>query len=156
MNTARLITYSDEYKKDFEHLNLEWIEKYFSVEDLDREYLQNPREKIIDAGGEVFFVLENEKVVGTCALVKHSPHTYELSKMAVAPAAQGRGYAGLLMDAVIETARERGAKTVFLLSNTILAPAIHLYEKYGFKTIRRMDSHPDYQRANIEMALDLT
>ena len=156
MDTAQVVTYSDEYKDEFERLNLEWIERYFSVEDADKVYLRNPREKIVDAGGEVFFILENERIQGTCALIKQPTGTYELSKMAVAPSARGRGYANLLMEAAIEHARRKNARRIFLFSNTVLAPAIRLYEKYGFRTVRLMDDHPDYKRANIEMALDLT
>lgn len=154
--TARVVTYSDEYKDAFERLNLEWIERYFSVEEADKVYLRNPREKIVDAGGEVFFILDREGIQGTCALIKQTPETYELSKMAVAPSARGRGYANLLMEAAIEDARRKKAHRIFLLSNTVLAPAIRLYEKYGFSTVRLIDDHPDYKRANIEMALDLT
>lgn len=136
--------------------DLEWIGKYFSVEEVDTEYLQNPRQKIVEPGGEVFFVLEGGEVRGTCAFIRHMSETYELPKMAVAPSAQGRGFANLLMQAAIENARRKNARTIFLLSNTALAPAIKLYNKYGFKIVRHLDSHPDYKRANIEMALDLT
>jgi ribosomal protein S18 acetylase RimI-like enzyme len=41
-----------------------------------------------------------------------------------------------------------------LLSNTILNPAISLYQKHGFKTLRQGE-HPDYKRCNIEMELQL-
>lgn len=40
------------------------------------------------------------------------------------------------------------------LSNTVLAPAIGLYRNHGFETTH-LGSHPDYQRCNIVMALQL-
>lgn len=33
------VGYSDEYRADFERLNLKWITGYFRVEGLDREHL---------------------------------------------------------------------------------------------------------------------
>ncbi len=149
-----VVGYSDEYRADFERLNLEWITGYFRIEGLDREYLQDPRGKIVEPGGEVFFVLDGGEVVGCCAVIKHSAQTYELCKMAVARDAQGRGLANLLMDAVIDFAREHNAERIFLLSNTKLEPALRLYEKYGFRTTG-LGPSPDYERADIELELEL-
>lgn len=153
-DSVYVTTYDDKYRRDFERLNLEWIEKYFVVEELDRLYLQNPREKIIETGGEIFFVIENEVVRGTCAMIKHDADSYELSKMAVEPGAQGRGFSNRLMTAVIEAARQKQAKKIFLVSNTRLVPALKLYEKYGFQTTR-LGAFTEYQRADIEMTLIL-
>jgi len=44
--------YNKEYAKDFKQLNLEWIEKYFVVEEHDLEQLSNPKENIIDKNGD--------------------------------------------------------------------------------------------------------
>ena len=40
-----------------------------------------------------------------------------------------------------------GAKRLFLLSNSKLKPAIHIYNKYGFKEIK-LDNY-EYERGNI-------
>ena len=68
-----------------------------------REWLSalasDPEAAIVRPGGEIFFVVDDEGVQGTCALLPHSPGVLELAKMAVSPAAQGRGYGGLLMRA---------------------------------------------------------
>ncbi len=152
--SVRVVSYSDEFKDDFARLNLEWIEKYFEVEEPDRKSLSDPRGTIIDPGGEIFFILENGTVVGTCALIRHSAELYELAKMAVTPQCQGRGLGQLLIESVIDDARAKGAKEIFLLSNTVLIPAVRLYEKYGFRTVHK-GPHPEYNRANIEMVLQL-
>ena len=151
----RVIRYNDSLKSDFARLNLEWIERYFEVEEPDRKSLSDPRGTIIDPGGEIFFVLESGIVVGTCALIRQGADRFELAKMAVTPDRQGRGYGQMLIEAVINEARARGGKEIFLLSNTVLVPAIKLYEKYGFRTVRK-GPHPEYNRADIEMMLELT
>lgn len=147
----QIIDYSPEFHNDFKRLNYEWIEKYFEIEDADRYSLNNPDEKILNLGGHIYMALSNAEVVGTCALIKVDDDTYELAKMAVAETCRGNGIGWLLGKAAIEKARELGAKTVFLESNTVLKPAISLYQKLGFqKTVRQPSP---YARCNIQMEL---
>lgn len=153
--TIRVEPFRDDLGPHFEKLNLEWIERHFRVEARDREVLGDPRGEIVDRGGEVFFVLDGDDVLGTVAMIPHGERVYELSKMAVDPASRGRGLGNRLMDAAIAWARGRGARRIFLESNTILVPAIELYRKHGFRTTR-LGPSSEYERSNIEMTLDLT
>lgn len=152
--TVSIVTFDPRYRQAFAELNYEWIQTHFQVEAMDRHQLSHPEDVILKTGGEVFFLIENEVVVGTCAMIPHGPNGYELAKMAVAPSGRGKGYGDLLMKTCIEWARRQGAREIILLSNTVLEPAIRLYKKHGFKTMRLGD-HPDYQRCNIEMSLAL-
>jgi hypothetical protein len=54
---------------------------------------------------------------------------------------------------VIDQARELGADTVYLESNTLLKPAIQLYYKLGFQKVTGRPS--PYKRSNIQMELAL-
>jgi len=154
MEKFTVTTYDPKYLPAFVELNREWIEKYFVLEPMDLAQLENPADSILNNGGEIFFVLEGDTAVGTCAMVPHGEHSYELAKMAVSPAARGRGYGDVLMEAAIAWAKARGASTITLLSNTALEPAIALYHKHGFATVH-LGPHPDYKRSNIEMVLRL-
>jgi GNAT superfamily N-acetyltransferase len=71
--------------------------------------------------------------------------------MGVDPDYQGLGIGYALGKAVLQDARERGAKRVYLESNTILEPAIRLYRKLGFQAFEGRDS--PYQRCNIQMEI---
>lgn len=153
-SAVRVIAYCDTYAEAFARLNLDWIEEYFEIEDLDLKYLEDPRGTIVAPGGEVFFVVDGDTVLGTCAMIRRDPQTYELAKMAVAKNARGRGLGKLLMETCIDYARKKGARRVRLVSNTMLEPAIRLYEKCGFKTTR-LGEDPHYQRGDIEMTLEL-
>jgi ribosomal protein S18 acetylase RimI-like enzyme len=152
--TIRVEPFRDDLAPHFEKLNLEWIERHFRVEKRDREVLGNPRVEIIDRGGEVFFLVDGDEVVGTCAMIPHGEGVYELSKMAVDAASRGRGLGDRLMEAAIAWARVREARRIFLESNTVLVPAIELYRKHGFRTTR-LGPGDEYERSNIEMTLDL-
>ncbi len=153
MTDFQVVTYSPRWLKAFAQLNEEWIQKYFKIEEMDRAQLSRAEELIIEPGGEIFFILQNNEAVATCAMVKHGDG-YELAKMAVSPKAQGQGLGNILMTTAIDWARSQKAKHIYLLSNTILTPAIELYKKHGFQ-IKNLGDHPDYQRCNIEMVLDL-
>lgn len=145
-----VVPYREEFRSAFEQLNREWIETYFVLEPADREVLGDPRGKILEAGGEVFFVLDQGRVVGTCGVLRLNEEDYEIAKMAVAPDARGRGFGDLLMDAAVAFAEQAGARRVVIVSNTVLGPAIRLYLKHGFVEVpMAVDSR--YRRANIRL-----
>jgi ribosomal protein S18 acetylase RimI-like enzyme len=151
---ANVVTWRPEYREDFERLNREWIETYFVVEPSDLAVFRDPEQAIVRPGGEIFFVVDDAGVRGTCALLPHAPGVLELAKMAVSPAAQGKGYGELLMRAAIAYARERGIRKLMLVSNTRLGPAIGLYRKCGFREVP-LEPGIEYARADIQMELDL-
>ncbi len=150
----RVVPYREEFRGVFDALNREWIEEYFTLEPADREILGDPNGKIIQTGGQVFFVLERGEILGTCAMLRHTADEYEIAKMAVAAKARGRGYGDLLMDACIAFARERGALRVIIVSNTVLEPAIRLYRKHGFVQVP-LAKDARYKRANIRLEMEL-
>jgi GNAT superfamily N-acetyltransferase len=149
-----VVTWRPEYRADFERLNREWIETWFAVEASDLAVFADPEGAIVRPGGEIFFVVDEAGVRGTCALIAHAPGVLELAKMAVSPAAQGRGYGELLMRASIAHARRVGARKLMLVSNTRLEPAIRLYRKSGFVEVP-LEPGIEYARADIQMELDL-
>jgi putative acetyltransferase len=149
-----VVPYREEFRAAFEQLNRDWIERYFVLEDADRDTFSNPRRKVLDPGGQIFFVVENGAVQGTCAVLRHGSEECEIAKMAVVPAARGRGFGDLLMEAAIRFAGETGARRVIIVSNTVLEPAIRLYEKHGFVRVP-LAADGRYQRANIRMEREL-
>ncbi|MFQ4135151.1 GNAT family N-acetyltransferase [Nodosilinea sp. PGN35] len=150
---VEIIEYSSEFQDDFRRLNCEWIEQYFTLEEADRQSLNQPNKTIIEPGGKIYLARQNGEIVGTCALIKVSEDVCELAKMAVTEQARGQGIGWLLGQAAIAAARDLGAKTVYLESNTVLKPAIKLYQKLGFQ---KVVGHPSpYQRCNIQMELKL-
>lgn len=151
----QVVRYREDFRSAFEQLNREWIETHFVLEPADREILGDPRRKILDPGGQVFFVLERGEVLGTCAVLRHNADECEIAKMAVVPAARGRGYGDLLMEASLAYAREIQSSRVIIVSNTVLSPAIRLYRKHGFVEVP-LASDGRYRRANIRLELELS
>ncbi|MFD2935373.1 GNAT family N-acetyltransferase [Spirosoma flavum] len=129
---------------------------YFTMEESDYKALDNPKEHILDKGGKIFIALYRNEPVGVCALIKMDDPVYdfELAKMAVSPKAQGKSIGKRLGEAAIKAAREVGASRIYLESNTILTPAINLYQKLGFQKV--VGRTTPYKRGNIQMELNLT
>jgi putative acetyltransferase len=154
MPEPTLIPFDQRYAKDFKDINLEWIEKYFAVEEHDLGQLSNPQEYIIDKGGEVLFAVCNDKVAGVCALIKTGDAEFELAKMGVSPDFRGQQIGYKLGLYTIKTARLLGAKRIWLESNRRLVPALTLYKKLGFYEIPL--TYTPYARADIRMELTST
>lgn len=150
----RIVGYQHAYSKDFERLNLNWIEKFFVVEAIDLEVLSDPQKHIIDLGGELFFALnEQEEVLGTVALMKLPDAHYELAKMAVAEHTQGLGIGKLLIQAAIDHVKMQQGRAIELYTNSSLKPALHLYYKFGFKEVALQDNL--FARADLKFLLEL-
>ncbi len=132
--TLTIHEYRDDLAQAFHDINVEWIEAMFRLEPTDREVLENPRARIIDAGGTILFVeAQGLGIVGTCALQKTGEHSVELTKMGVLASARGMKAGEFLLQAIIARGQAMGADPLYLLTNSQCAAAIHLYEKLGFQ-----------------------
>lgn len=154
INEVKIIPFTSENRADFKTLNIEWLEKYFTVEPIDDKVLSNPEKYIIDEGGEIIYASLNHEILGTCALKKKSDGVYELSKMAVTEKAQGLQLGKKLGLEIIRIAREKNAHLLYLESNRSLKTALSLYQKLGFTEAVNPDPS-DYVRSNIYMELKL-
>ena len=152
--TPVIVDFEAAHADAFRDLNLIWIEDGFSVEESDRRVLDHPQAEIIDRGGYIFVAILDEEIAGVCALIPSGPRLYQLAKMAVSPAIRGRGIGRQLANAAIGRARDKGAVAVELFTNTVLAPAMGLYESLGFKPA--VFEGAEHTRSNIRMLLELT
>lgn len=152
-NEINIIPFSEELSQHFQDLNRAWLEEYFYVEPIDTEMLQQPKKYFIDKGGLIFFATYNNEIAGTFALIKHTDTIFELSKMAVSNDFQGKRIGNSMLEFAIKKSKALGLKQLFLFSNTLLLPAIHLYKKYGFVEVPM--GNTAYKRSNIKMELCL-
>ncbi|WP_298777726.1 helix-turn-helix domain-containing GNAT family N-acetyltransferase [uncultured Polaribacter sp.] len=148
-----IISYEEKYAHYFYNLNIEWLKKYFYVEDYDEKVLSNPKKYVLDPGGFIFFAKYNNEIVGVVSLINQKTF-FELSKMAVSPKYQGLKIGQKLMDYSIDFAKKQGWKSITLYSSRKLIPAINLYKKIGFREIP-VEENSHYERSDIKMILDL-
>ena len=64
-----VVLFEDRHADAFRELNLDWIEEYFFVEDLDRTHLDYPRASFIDTGGAILVAVLDGTIVGCCGLL---------------------------------------------------------------------------------------
>jgi GNAT superfamily N-acetyltransferase len=148
-----IILYDEKYQPDFKKLNLGWLDKYNLTESHDLMVLNDPKGTILDRGGFIWLAKAGDEIVGTAALMKEADGIYELAKMSVAEAWQGRGISKLLIETCINKAKQEAAKKLSLFSNHQLQTALKLYEKYGFRHVEVKDA--PFETADVKMELDL-
>lgn len=149
---VEIVAFDSALREHFRRINAQWLERYWSLEPIDREVLGQPEKYVIGPGGAIFFARVDGEVIGTVALLKDAARgEYELSKMGVEAAWRGKGAGRLLIEAAIAEFARRKGRLLFLESNSRLAPALKLYESAGFvhQPALRPGSH--YQRSDVYM-----
>jgi len=151
--SIRIVSWNPIYAPYFKSLNEAWINEYFTMEEPDRKMLEEPDDYIISRGGAIVIALQKDRPVGVCALVpwhgKKEEFDFELAKMAVAPEVRGEGVGESLGREILRIAREKGAGRIYLETNTVLAPALRLYKRLGFREITGCET--PYSRCNTQM-----
>jgi putative acetyltransferase len=148
----RIVEFATRWRDDFARLNIDWLQRYFVVEAIDRKVLGDPETHVLDPGGRIFFAVDAEdRAIGTVALKHEGEGVYELTKMAVEPGRQGMGIGRALLLAALAAFRDLGGRELFLESSSKLTPALTLYQSVGFshRPAPRPGTH--YQRADIYM-----
>lgn len=144
-------------KAAFERLNRAWIEEYFCIEKEDLEVFEN-LDTYVKNGAGVFFAKDGETYLAACMALPVSigsngavsgENEWEIGKLAAAANQKCRGAGSAVFAACKEYALSKGATRIILLTNTKLKPALHIYEKYGFKVVP-LESWNNFSRADIE------
>ena len=131
-DSFEIIPFSPDLQPYFESINKAWVSQYFSLEPFDLAQLENPEETIIAKGGEIIFARLGDAIAGTVALIPSEEGAWEMIKMGVDPAFQGKGAGELLGKHILAIARRKGATKVRLYTHTKLEAAIRLYHRLGF------------------------
>lgn len=149
---VRVVGFEPRWREDFARLNIEWLQRWFSVEPIDREVLGDPETHLLADGGRILFAVDDsDRVLGTVALKRYDDGLIELTKMAVEPALRGGGIGRRLIAGAIAAFHDMGGRELFLESSSKLGPALRLYESVGFRhrPAPRPGSH--YRRADVYM-----
>lgn len=148
MINMEIVKYKPEYKNDFIRLSKNWITKYFALESDDFEVFENI-DKLIKNGAMIYFAIENGVVYATCMAQPMTNNEWEICKLAADERYDGHGAGSAVFKACMDYALENGANKLTILSNSILKPALHIYEKYGFYEIPVDNTH-HYKRVDIQ------
>lgn len=143
----KILEYDSRYKESFIQFNTDWIVDNFGF--LEKEDIET-FEKIdedLKNGAMIYFAVENDVPLATCMAKPMNGETWEICKLASNKNREHKGCGSAVFEAAVQWAIDQGAKRLFILSNRKLKPAIHIYEKYGFKEIE-LDDY-EYIRGDI-------
>lgn len=124
-------------ESDFPNLNKLWLDS--GVGSPARNDTAEAIQECLRIGGALF-LLENENQIVGSAWITYDGRRFYLHHMAVSPKFQNKGLGKMLMDKVIDFAKEKKIQ-MKLEVNRHNARAIHLYEKYGFCNLREYDTY---------------
>jgi ribosomal protein S18 acetylase RimI-like enzyme len=135
LDNIEIVPYGIGMKQHFRRLNADWTgggrAALFGAAE-DSAVFDNPRQAIIDKGGAIIFAALDEEIIGTCALLA-TPESgrFEMAMLGVDPRYRGRGAARIMVRAVINEARDKGAEEIFLFADNTRHALIDMYSSAG-------------------------
>lgn len=145
----KVVPYDKKYKKSFIELNRTWISEMFVMEPEDERELGNI-EPYLDAGGQIFFAVDDEEHVMACCLIApREDGDWEIMKFAADERYKGAGAGSACLNACIDYAKSKKIEKVIIVSNRKCVQAVHLYRKFGFIEIPVDKEKFPFDRADI-------
>lgn len=143
----KIIPFEEKYRQDFINFNTDWIVSNFGfLEEHDKETFEKIDEEL-EAGAMIFFAVENDVALATCMAAPMEGTTWEICKLGSNKELPHKGAGSAVFQEAMQWALNHGAERLFILSNTKLKPALHIYKKYGFQEIK-LDNY-EYIRGDI-------
>lgn len=145
----KIVPYDEKYKEDFIEMNKHWISEMFVIEDEDLAAFNNI-ESALEAGGQIFFAIDDEENVLACCMIAPLPNgEWEIEKFCARGMYTGTGAGTACLKACMNYAREKCVEKIVIVTNTKCEQAIHLYRKFGFIEVPVDKKKFPYERANI-------
>lgn len=155
MDGVEILDYQPELKEYFKRLNLTWLKERFGLDEYDKRMLSDPEGTIIAEGGVLLFARLDERIAGTCALIRHEGGLWELAKLAVDESARERYVGTKLAVSAIHRARLAGADRILIETNPNDGRARGFFESLGFRETETNPLPVRYTRARMTMALEI-
>lgn len=143
----KIIPFEERYRQDFIDFNTDWIISNFGfLEEHDKETFDKIDEELLN-GAMIFFAVENDTALAACMVMPMEGTTWEICKLGSNKHLPHKGAGSAVFKACMDWALDHGTQRLFILSNSKLKPALHIYEKFGFKEIK-LDNY-EYVRGDI-------
>ena len=143
----QVVEYSEKYKQDFIDFNTAWIiDNFGSLEKEDIDTFENIEKKLSE-GAMIYFAVDGKDTLATCMAAPMENGTWEICKLGSNKYCSHKGAGSAVFKAAMDWAVNHGATRLFILSNSKLKPALHIYKKFGFTEIK-LDDY-EYVRGDI-------
>ncbi|MGA9387978.1 MAG: GNAT family N-acetyltransferase [Candidatus Bathyarchaeia archaeon] len=124
---------------EFMDWNLREITEYFGIDPLAamgvsvRDYVTGMVEKLCSAPHGIYYLLELEDaIIGMGALHQVRKDIAEIKRMYIRPAYRGKGYGKVLLQQLLQKAKEFRYQSIYLETGPFMTTAHHLYHSVGF------------------------
>ena len=146
-----IVEYTPERKQEFIELNTWWIERYFGqIEQGDWDEFDHVEDEIAK-GGMVFFAVDGDgRALATCMAINRGGGEWEIAKLGSDPDRPHKGCGTAVFEACVGWAEAHGARRIYILTNSALKAAIHIYESHGFERIY-LDDYGGYERGDYAL-----
>lgn len=128
------------------------FQNYLDIQHYDEE-INHLAEKYGIPFGRLYLAFCNGEAAGCIGLKKIDEQNCEMKRLYVRPQFRGKNLGKLLVEKIINDAKEIGYSHMVLDTLPFLEKAIHMYEKLGFYTIDCYNDSP--MSTSIYMRLDL-
>jgi N-acetylglutamate synthase-like GNAT family acetyltransferase len=150
----RIAPFEERYRDDVGQLIVSIQQREF---DIPITYDQQPDLRDIPGfyqhhAGQFWLALAGERVVGSIALLDIGDRLGALRKMFVAADCRGpgAGVARRLLDALLDHARARGLRTIYLGTTDKFLAAHRFYEKHGFELVEPATLPASFPRMSVD------
>lgn len=126
--------------------------KYLELQNYDAE-LRNLMDKYGVPDGRLYIAKVNKSIAGCIGMKKIDESNCEMKRLYVRPPFRGLKLANLLVERIIQDAKDIGYQHMLLDTLPFLTNVIGLYKKYGFYEIESYNNSP--LKTSIYMTLDL-
>ena len=126
--------------------------EYLEIQNYDEE-LNHLDTKYGLPGGRLYLAYCDGRAAGCIGLKKLDSLNCEMKRLYVRPEFRGMRIGGMLIQRIIDDAKEIGYKHMLLDTLPFLESAVHMYKKWGFYEIPSYNDSP--MEASIYMKLDL-
>lgn len=145
----KIVPYDKKYKNTFIEMNKQWISNMFVIEQEDIDMLNNI-DKTIEAGGQIFFAVNDHDEVLACCMIAPLPNgEWEIEKFCARGMYTGTGAGSACLKACMDYAKEKHVEKVVIVTNKKCEHAVHLYKKFGFLEVPVDRNKFPYDRADI-------
>ena len=128
------------------------FEEYLKVQNFDQE-VEHLEEKYGRPEGRLFLAYFDGKAAGCIGLRKIDDDICEMKRLYVRPEFRGKHIGKMLVNKIVEEAKNTGYKMMVLDTFSFLKSAIKMYKEFGFYEIEQYNDSP--MKDAIYMKLDL-
>ena len=139
--------FEDRYNEEVNKFIISVFVDEYGFEEYRNELNKQNNEEYIENGGNFWVAFDDDdNIIGTVALVKHSKSEDELKKLYVRSDYRGRGLSKELYSKVLEESKKEEYRRIFLGTYDKLDTAITFYLKRGFTKIDNLDNNENGAR----------